>query len=247
MKHEISPTHLARKLRILEAYAAVSSLALVILLVAAFAPAPRRIAVLDVDRLNVLNADGSPALVLAGRGRLPGPTFERQEYPQALSGGRVQASGMIFFNERGDEVGGLTYHGQLAGDRFSASGGLMFDQFRQDQVVGINYQDDGRTRSAGLNVWDRSPDVSIGRILELVDARARATGAALDSVQAEIVRLSGQGGSAQRIFLGSRDRTASLVIRDTVGRPRIRLFVDPQGNARLEFLDDRGAVTSSLP
>jgi hypothetical protein len=238
---------MARELRILKAYAVLSSTALILLLASAFGPVRRHVAVLDVDRLNVLNADGSPALVLAGRGRLPGPTFEKKEYPQALSGGRVQASGMIFFNERGDEVGGLTYHGQLSGNGFRASGGLMFDQFRQDQVVGINYQDDGQTRSAGLNVWDRPSDVSIGRLLELVDARARAAGAAADSVQSLINQLAGQGGSAQRIFLGSRDRTASLVMRDTAGRPRIRLFVDAQGSARLEFVDESGVVTASLP
>jgi hypothetical protein len=248
MTLELSLDHLSRKLRVLEAYAVISSAALIILLVSAFVSPPRHVAVLDVDRLNVLNADGSPALVLAGRGRLPGPTFEKKEYPQELSGGRVQASGMIFFNERGDEVGGLTYHGQLVGDGLSASGGLMFDQFRQDQVVGINYQDNGQTRSAGLNVWDRPSDVSIGRLLELVDARARAANTpARDSVQALIVELAGRGGSAQRIFLGSRDRTASLVMHDTAGRPRIRLYVDPQGAARLEFLDEGGTVTASLP
>jgi hypothetical protein len=207
----------------------------------------RHVEVLDVDRLNVLNADGSPALVLAGRGRLPGPTFERKEYPQQLSGGRVQASGMIFFNERGDEVGGLTYSGQLSGERWRASGGLMFDQFRQDQVVGIMYQDDGQTRSAGLNVWDRSAEVSIGRLLELVDAQARATGAARDSLQAQVDQLRRQSASAQRIFLGSRDRTASLLIRDTAGRPRIRLYVDAQDVARLEFLDESGNVLSAIP
>jgi hypothetical protein len=247
MTNDPSLRAVSRKLRVLEAYAVLSSLALIVLLASAFAPNARHVEVLDVDRLNVLNADGSPALVLAGRGRLPGPTFEKKEYPQQLSGGRVQASGMIFFNERGDEVGGLTYSGQLSADRWRASGGLMFDQFRQDQVVGIVYQDDGQTRSAGLNVWDRSTEVSIGRLLELVDAQARATGPARDSLQAQVEQLRRQSASAQRIFLGSRDRTASLLIRDTAGRPRIRLYVDAQDVARLEFLDEGGNVVSAIP
>jgi hypothetical protein len=153
MKQDLDPTRLARDVRWLKAYSIASSVVLLVLLVSAQVPAgPQRMAVLDVERLNVINADGSPALVLAGRGRLPGPTFEKREYPQELSGGRTTASGMIFFNERGDEVGGLTYHGQLAGERYRASGGLMFDQFHQDQTVGIQYQDDGQNRSAGVNV-----------------------------------------------------------------------------------------------
>lgn len=247
MAPEISASSVAKELRFLKAYAAVSSLALLVLFASAFVQGARRVDVLDVERLNVLNADGSPALVLAGRGRLPGPTFEGREYPQELSGGRVQASGMIFFNERGDEVGGLTYHGQLAGEGYRASGGLMFDQFRQDQVVGIQYQDDGQSRSAGLNVWDRSTEISIARLLELVDARARSEGAARETVQAEIDALARQGLSAHRIFLGSRDRTASLLIRDTEGRPRVRLYVDADDAARLEFLDGEGNVVAALP
>jgi hypothetical protein len=247
MNHEISPERLAKEVRFLEAYAALSSLALIVLALSAYAPARQnRLDILDVERLNVLNEDGSPALVLAGRGNLPGPTFEGREYPQELSGGRIDASGMIFFNERGDEVGGLTYRGQLVGDGYRASGGIMFDQFHQDQTVGIQYQDDGQNRSAGLNVWDRSAEVSIGRLLELVDARTRATGAALDSIEAEIAGFR-QGASAHRIFLGSRDRTASLLIRDTEGRPRIRLYVDADDVARLEFLDSDGRVVAEFP
>jgi hypothetical protein len=248
MTRPASFERIEKELRFLKVYAALSSLALVVLLVSAFAlAAPERVQVLDVERLNVLNEDGSPALVLAGRGGLPGPTFDGREYPQELSGGRVTASGMIFFNERGDEVGGLTYHGQLVeGGGYLASGGIMFDQFRQDQTVGIQYQDNGESRSAGLSVWDRSPDVSIGDLLELVDARLSASGAVLDSIEAEIAEFRGVA-SAHRIFLGSRDRDAHLLIRDTAGRPRIRLSVDREDVARLEFLDAAGNVTAAFP
>ena len=32
----------------------------------------------------------------------------------------------------------------------------MFDQFKQDQTVGISYNESNGQRSAGLQVWDRS-------------------------------------------------------------------------------------------
>ena len=133
-----------RDLRILKAHAAGSSIVLAILLVAVFRPSREmRVDTIDVERIDLLNESGLPALVIAGRGRLPGPIFEGKEYAQELSGGRTTASGMIFFNERGDEVGGLTYHGQLSDDGYGAGGAITFDQSRQDQVVSLGYQDNG--------------------------------------------------------------------------------------------------------
>jgi hypothetical protein len=237
---------ITRELRLLKVYAAVSSLALVVLLIGAFAP-PGVQDVVRARRVEVVNENGRYALVLAGQGRLPGPTFEGREYPQELSGGRVQGSGMIFFNERGDEVGGLSYRGDVDGDGYSASGGITFDQFRQDQVVSVHYSDDGTSRRAGLSVWDRSTEVSMSDMLEVVDARARATGAARDSLEGVIQGWAAQGLAADRIFLGSANRTATLVLRDTESRPRIRLYVDSTNAARLEFLDSAGAVVHAIP
>lgn len=237
-----------RELRILKAYAVGSTLAIGLLAVAVLWPSNHlSVTTIDVERINVLHETGLPALAIAGRGRLPGPTFEGKEYPQELSGGRTTASGMIFFNERGDEVGGLTYHGQLAGDGYNAGGGVTFDQFRQDQVVSLGYQDNGSTRSAGVNVWDRSTEFSLGEILPLVEARAGPPGPARDSAEAAIRAMAAAGLGSHRIFLGSRNRTAVLGIRDTNGRDRIRLYVDSLNVPRLEFLNAAGDVVLALP
>jgi hypothetical protein len=202
---------------------------------------------LDVMRINVLNEDGHPALVIAGQGKLPGPTFEGKEYPQELSGGRTNASGMIFFNERGDEVGGLTFAGDLTEEGYAASGHFSFDQFRQDQVVAIQYGDDGSSRRSGINVWDRSTEISIAELLELVNARLKATGSARDSLDAVLQSLVAGGLGAHRVFLGSQDRTAMLRLQDTEGRTRIRLSVDSLDEARLELLDAAGDVVWAIP
>ena len=55
------------------------------------------------------------------------------------------------------------------------------------------------------------------------------------------------GASAQRIFVGSDNDTAMVRLRDRAGRDRIRLIVDAQGSARMEFLDAAGAIVDSLP
>jgi hypothetical protein len=253
MSSQPDPERIARELRFLKAYAVGSSLVLLVLLVGAFAQVAQPRAQTEVQdlirarRIEIVNADGRYALVLASRGMLPGPVFGGREYPQALSGGREQGTGMLFFNERGDEVGGLTYHGQRTGTGYRASGGIMFDQFEQDQVVGLQYSDNGARRSAGLNVWDRSPDVAIGDIIDMLDARSRATGAVRDSLDRVIRAVPGMEKTAHRIFLGSDNRTATLLLRDTDGRPRIRLYVDSTNVARLEFLSAAGEVVDAFP
>jgi hypothetical protein len=202
---------------------------------------------IEVGRIDVISESGLPALSIAGHGRLPGPTSEGVEYAQDLSGGRTVASGMIFFNDKGDEVGGLTYHGRLTDDGFSSYGGITFDQFQQDQVVSLQYQGTQEGRRAGVHVWDRSTEIPISGLLELVAARREATGAARDSLDARVAALRERSASAHRIFLGSEDGTATLTLEDTSGRPRIRMFVDSTDVARLEFLDGAGAVVQAYP
>lgn len=244
-----TPSHerVARDLRFLKAYAAGSSIVVLLLLFLAFAPARHRFSVIEAERIDIVHPDGKLALAISGQGRLPGPTFEGREYAQELSGGRTTASGMIFFNERGDEVGGLTYQGDLRDDGYRASGGITFDQFRQDQVVSLQYSDNGIRRSAGVNVWDRSTEIGIAQILEVVEAQRTATGAARDSIEQVIREMADQGLAAHRVFLGSANRTAILQIHDTQSRPRIRMYVDSTDMARLEFLDADGAVAHTFP
>lgn len=54
--------------------------------------------------------------------------------------------------------------------------------------------------------------------------------------------------TTQRFFLGKgRDDKVKLVLSDLKGRPRIRMSVTVDGTAGLEFLDETGEVTYSLP
>lgn len=242
------PDSVRRDLKLLKAWAVVSMIALALLLPQAFDP-PGSMSVdrLEVGRIDIVGESGLPALSIAGQGRLPGPTFDGTEYPQDLSGGRTTASGMIFFNERGDEVGGLTYQGDSTETGYGAYGGITFDQFRQDQVVSLRYVDDGASRSAGMDVWDRSTEVGLDGLLPLLLARRDATGARRDSVQAELDELVGGGIGAHRVFLGSRDGSALLVLRDRQGQSRVRLLVDSLDVPRLEFLDASGDVVHIVP
>lgn len=84
-----------------------------------------------------------------------------------------------------------------------------------------------------------------GRGGELLRLRDRMADATEDERLALQRRLATS--VAQRIFVGSRDDTAMERLRDRAGRDRIRMFVDADGAARLEFLDVDGSLVQSFP
>ncbi len=240
---------LEREVRALKMYSAVSTALIVVVAVTTQMTAQAKkphFAELDVERLNVVESDGRLALVIANTHRLPGPMIAGKELAKELSAGRIGSAGMLFVDAQGNEVGGLTYSAALH-DRgaYAAESGFTFDQHNQDQVVGIEYSDDGATRSYGLSVWDRPTKVSMAEMLDA--AKGAPDRAARHAKFAELLKARGDSGGARRVFLGSRDRTAALRLADAEGRERIRIYVDESNRPRLEFLDETGRVTLAIP
>lgn len=233
-----------RQFFFLRAYAVTSSLVLVVLTAAAFrqTASPKSMGEITVERINVVDANGTLRMVMAGKdkmhpGVIDGVTIER---PRPVAG-------MLFFNDEGDEVGGLTYTGTVAGGRGRASAQLMFDQLKQDQTVGINYSDSNGQRSAGLQVWDRSDTVRLSEMIKkLNDANKLPAGAQRNAALAEIQNSAPAG--PRRVFVGkTTDKSATVVLADAQGKPRLTLTVDPTGNPRIEFLDETGKVVARIP
>jgi hypothetical protein len=156
-----------------------------------------------------------------------------------------KTAGMLFYNDKGDECGGLSFSGQEKDGTRRAGAGLLFDQFNQDQTIGITYSEGDGRRVAGLNVWDR-PDTPIGEMIEKLQTIQKMPDGP-EKTQA-LQKFRDTSGIAQRVFVGkNRDKAALLALSDPQGRPRIQLIVDAQGQAKLEFLDEKGAVVHALP
>jgi hypothetical protein len=155
---------------------------------------------------------------------------------------------MIFFNESGDEVGGLIYGGAQKPGGYDAVVHLSMDQWKQDQVIVLEYQDDGQRRSSGLSVSDRPTDFPLSQMIPKVTAWKAATGPDHERLDRELAALDREGKfGARRVFLGTENQRALLSLKDKAGKERIRLSVGPDDVARLEFLDSDGKITTSLP
>lgn len=205
---------------------------------------------IDAERINIVGQNGKPVMVLSNKHMIPGPSMNGKDYPREIADGRELLSGIIFFNDQGDEVGGLIYNGIRKDSGYSAIGHLSFDQWKQNQVVALQYLDNSKTRRAGLRVWDRPTDVTMDKELDrlLLYRNAGNDEKLKDSLKKEFkaARERGENG-VERLFIGSQDETAQVQLRDRQGKIKAKLYVDSSGVAKLQFLNDKGEVISELP
>jgi hypothetical protein len=126
---------------------------------------------------------------------------------------------------------------------------MSFDQFNQDQVMTLRYDDNNGQRRLGLSFLDRA-DVDIFDLVQQRDSiMKQPAGAARDSALARLMGpRNGVPLAAQRVYLGrDRAKSALLLLSDPQGKTRLRLAVDSLGAARMEFLDADGTVMHSIP
>ena len=225
-----------RKIRVLEIYAAFSGCAIVLLGAAALRPSYK---VINAQRLNIIGADGKPRLALANKERLPAALVNGQ----AIGGNRGYA-GMLFYNEEGDENGGLIFGGEKKNGFPAAGASLTFDQYKQDQTLQLLYEEEGGKRSTSLSFND-VPEMPLNENMARFEALKKLSGpektAAYEKMKAE--GLVG----AKRLFIGKdRDKNSKIVLSDAQGKPRIKIQVAADGNPELLFLDAGGKVTKKI-
>jgi hypothetical protein len=195
---------------------------------------------IDVERINVIERDGSIRMVIANRERTPGPMEHGKPFGYP-SGTRV---GMIFYNDEATEAGGLVFQGGTSGTHPSASGSLTFDQYNRDQTLALQYVEDGGRRRSGLAISDYPTTVTSAEwhaeyevIQAMTDSVARREAAA---------KWRAQGGRG-RLFAGRQfDGKSVVTLADGSGRTRLRLRVDSLGAAAIEFLGDSGQVVRTI-
>jgi hypothetical protein len=243
-KSEDSMKHrLRRDLRAMRGLALLNALAFVFLASAALRQraASQTFDEITVQRLNVVDANGTLRLVASNKDRM---------HPGVMDGITIDrprpVAGLIFFNDEGDEVGGLTVTGQEREGQRRANAILAFDQIKQDQTVAITYSETNGQRSAGLQVWDRSERRLSELIAKLNAANAIGDPAAREkAVQA--ARAEAPAGP-RRVFVGkTTERAAVVSLADANGKPRLSLKVEADGAASIEFLDGDGKVVQRIP
>lgn len=188
---------------------------------------------LTVKRINVTDEEGNLRMVISNESRQHPGIINGKELPE-----RERPSGIIFFNSSGDECGGLIYDG----NEQSAGLVLSVDQFRDDQIMQLQYIEnrEQKRRKYGLQIWDYPKEGSFSERNERFhkpenlktpeEQQAAISKMKLDSLLSE-----------ERLFIGKNfSKEVGLFISDQQGNPRIKIYIDEKNNPKIEFLDEKG-------
>jgi hypothetical protein len=202
------------------------------------APAPTKFQEITVERINVVDASGTLNMVISNKARQhPGITDGVMSEP------REREQGILFFNDKGDEVGGLIFGGDGKKNQYVQ---MTFDKARNDQTVVLNHiEEPYGTYYSGLSIKDR-PNVSLNdtiakdKEIEKIPDQAKR-----DALMAQR-REAGEFGT-NRMFIGrSLSRNSAIIMSDGKGKARLMFMVTEAGEASIKFLDEKGNTTNEL-
>src|SRR5271157_634485 len=197
---------------------------------------------ISVQRINIVEPDGTLRMVLSDKSRAPGLIIKGKEYPHEDR----KTAGVLFFNDEGTENGGLIFGGMKDKDgKVESWGHLSFDQYDQDQVFTIDAGEENGSRRSGVAIWDRGDYP----ITDAIEASSRIEKLPAAQQEAEWNKfMASHPGDKQRAYLGRvGDRSVGLRLMDQEGRDRLCLRVKPDGSPVIQFLDASGKVTTQFP
>jgi len=209
--------------------------------------------VINVKRINVVEDNGNFSLVIANSLNLPGSIRDGEQ-----SGMRIGVPGMIFYNNFGDEIGGLIYPARSMDAGYDGGVQFSMDQIKQTgQAIALrHWRSDDFVRSV-LEITDYSTEKFAGEanddpeIQDVIKKMQEVDEEDQEKIfREEYLPLMGEKGYlAHRVFLGSegsQKRRTMLELKDSRSRPRIRLIVDEDDKPRIEILGEKGEVISEL-
>lgn len=229
--------------RFLTIYSGVLTAVFAVTVLSGFAgPKKARFDEIEVQRINVIEPDGTVRMIVSNRAESPGLILHGKEYPHPTR----KTAGIVFFDDEGTESGGVIFGGKKDQDgKVTRSGHLSFDQYDQDQVFSIDAGETDGRRQSGITISDRG-NYPIMDALQAFTSMQKLPPAQQPAERAKF--RASHPGDAPRLYLGrSADRSVALRLMDEQGRDRLRVKVNADGSPVIQFLDDAGKVTAELP
>ncbi len=194
---------------------------------------------ITVKSLKVLESSGHPRIVIANSEFSPKGIYKGKEFVDVGS-----RPGMIFYNDEGTENGGLIFMGKEKDGKVSHGLHMSFDRYNQDQTMTLQHIEEDDYMVTGMRIIDRST-LPIAEQIAL--EKANENGDLNAKKKLEELEKQGMLSANNRAFYGTLNGDAMLKLHDKQGQTRIRMIVDKEGIAKLEFLDAQGNMVLRLP
>ena len=195
---------------------------------------------ITAKKINLVGEDNSLRMVMSNEtrqhsGRMNGKDWEKRERP----------AGIIFFNNEGDECGGLVYQVKEKNGKKISGMSFTMDQYKDDQVIQIlndEYYAEGKSSSSrgiSINQFPAGTDV---------DSRNKKM-AEFEKIKDEKERnqkmrdLMQKEGSVNRLFMGKTSGNgAGLFLSGPDGKPKMMIFVDDKGDPKIQTFNEKGEI-----
>lgn len=237
---------LRTKINFLTGYAVVAFLVFSFILFSSFDGKVRNVNYDEITtkRINVVGEDGSLRMVLSNEdrqhsGRMNGKDYEKRDRP----------AGMLFFNNQGDECGGLIFKSKTENGIIKSGMSFTMDQYNEDQVIQLlndeSFKGDKSNIQRGLSINEfpagSTMEARTNKLKELekiVDEKER---------KKEIREFNNLSGSKQRLFVGkTTGNSTGLFLAGADGKLKMMIYVDDKGNPKIETFDSTGKTKNHL-
>lgn len=233
---------LQRKINYLIVYAVISSTMLLLFVLTSFAEKDRKenMDELTVKKINLIGEDGSLRMVISNEtrqhsGRINGQDLAKRERP----------AGIIFFNNQGDECGGIVAAVSEQGKSINSGMSFTMDNYHDDQVIQLlndeTYEEGKASVQRGFIVREFpvgsdliSRQNKMAALEKIADAKER---------EQKINELFEKEGAKKRVFVGRTTKSdAGLFLYDENGKAKMKIYVDKSGKPKIEVVDDKGQI-----
>lgn len=174
---------------------------------------------INVERINVLESNGDLKLVISNSKRQHQGVINGKPLPK-----RERPAGVIFFNSKGDECGGLVYDG----NEKNAGLVLSIDKFQDDQVMQLQYIEntEKNKRKYGLQLWNYSKEDGYNERIQAFEELDKIQDK--EEIDSFYSKMKEDGLLPEDImFVGKKSNNEiGVFINDHTGKPRIKLFID---------------------
>lgn len=235
-------TSIEKKVNFLMVYAIASTMIISFFTLSSFKDGgdEKRMDEIVAKKITIVGEDNLPRMVLSNEnrqhsGRMNGKEWRKRERP----------AGIIFFNNQGDECGGLVYQTKEKDGKIISGMSFTMDNYKDDQVVQIlndEYYANGKSYiqrgininqyPTGTNIDDRNKRIE--EINKIKDEKER---------ELKLNELWKKEGSVNRVFLGrTKGNSSGLFLSGPDGKPKMMIYVDENGNPKLQTFNDKGEI-----
>jgi hypothetical protein len=237
---------LERKINFLTTYAVASTLVFGVVLLSSFGEEEKKETFDEITakKINLIGEDGSLRMVLSNETRQHSGRMNGKDYPK-----RDRPAGMIFFNDEGDECGGLIFAGKTKENKTSSGMSFTMDNYHDDQVIQILNSEEYENGKSNIQRGLIINEFPIGSNIDVRNAQYEE----FEKIKDEKIRnqkmeeLWAKEGAKRRLFIGrTKSNNSGVFLYDKEGNPKMKIYVDEKGNPKIETLDEKGNFKNFL-